>query len=149
MMRQKYPTRRFLIRSEVQKKAVCQAVGHLPEDAEKPIEVVIREQQNRRKTDQNALMWAGALRDISEQVYTDGRTYDSETWHEFFKRKFLPEEFDDELTKEGYEKWAYLPDGDRVLKGSTTQLTVKGFAWYLEQIYAFGAEYGVMFGERG
>jgi len=149
MMRQKYPTRRFLIRSEVQKKAVCQAVGHLPEDDEKPIEVVIREQQNRRKTDQNALMWAGALKDISEQVYTDGRTYDSETWHEFFKRKFLPEEFDDELTKEGYEKWAYLPDGDRVLKGSTTQLTVKGFAWYLEQIYAFGAEYGVMFGERG
>lgn len=76
------------------------------------------------------------------------RTYDKEVWHEYFKREFLPEQSDGELTKEGYLKWAFLPNGDRVLKGSTTDLTVKGFARYLEQVYAFGAQHGVQFGER-
>lgn len=147
MKREKYPTRRFLIRHAAQKEYACATINQLPEDEKNPIEVVIRECTRTRKLDQNALMWAGALEDISRQVYLNGRTYSKDVWHEHFKREFLPEQFDGELTKEGYQKWAFLPNGDRVLKGSTGDLTKKGFSQYLEQIYAFGAEHGVQFGE--
>ncbi|MBS7328972.1 MAG: recombination protein NinB [Oxalobacter sp.] len=148
MRREKYPPRRFLIRSAVQKDYACAAIGKLPEDQDRPIEVVIREQVQARKLDQNALMWAGPLEDICRQVYLDGRMYSKEVWHEYFKREFLPEMPEEGMTLDGYRKWAFLPNGDRVLKGSTTDLTKKGFARYLEQVYAFGAQYGVQFGVR-
>lgn len=147
MKRQKYPSRRFLIRSKFQKELACNAVSNLPEDDEIPIEVVIRERQKKRNLDQNALMWAGPLMDFEKQGYEGGRTYKAEIWHEFFKREFLPEAFDEELTREGYVKWSYLPNGDRTLVGSTTDLTVKGFSEYLEKIYAFGSQRGIQFHE--
>ncbi len=90
-------------------------------------------------------MWAGPLRDIAEQAWIEGRQHSAEVWHEYFKRELLPEEFDPERCKENYAKWAYDPGGERVLIGSTTQLTVKGFAEYLTAIEAFGAALGVMF----
>lgn len=44
-----------------------------------------------------------------------------------------------------YKKWDYMPNGERVLVGSTTDLSKYGFGQYLEQIYANGASLGVMF----
>lgn len=111
------------------------------------MEVVIRKQKKQRGSNQNALMWASAIRDIAAQVWPDGVQYDSDTWHEYFKREFLPEEASNE-TVDSYVKWGFLPNGNRYLKGSTTQLTKKGFAVYLEKIYAFGAQHGVQFGVR-
>lgn len=61
----------------------------------------------------------------------------------------MPELTDDleELVKNHatYQKWDYLPNGDRILKASTTDLTTKGFSEYIEQIYAFASIEGVMF----
>lgn len=111
------------------------------------MEVVIRKQKKPRGLNQNALMWSSAIKDIAAQVWPDGVQYSDETWHEYFKQKFLPEEASDE-TVDGYVKWDFLPNGNRYLKGSTTQLTKKGFAAYLEKIYAFGAQHGVQFGVR-
>ena len=65
------------------------------------------------------------------------------------KSDFLPEEFEEGITKEGYRKWDYTSSGDRFLVGSTTDLTVKGFAIYLQQVEAFGANLGVMFNIKG
>ena len=144
-MRQKFPTRLIVLRDEQQRMNAIQCIKNLPMDAEKPLEVRVSERKMSRRDEQNALMWAGPLKDISQQVYLNGRTYSPEVWHEHFKREFLPEEFDEELCKDGYEKWTFLPSGDRVLAGSTKNLTVKGFSEYLEQIYAFGAEQGVEF----
>lgn len=152
MKRQKYPTQRILLRSQQQKDFACIKINNAPEDAESPLEVLIREYQPKRTLDQNALMWAGPLSDIQEQVYLNGQTFSAEVWHEHFKREFLPEQFDEELCKPGYQKWMFLPNGDRILdkdNASTTKLTKKGFSQYLERIYAFGAQHGVMFGERG
>ena len=50
-----------------------------------------------------------------------------------------------ELCKEGYIKWDVDPLGERVLVGSTTQLTVRGYSDYLEQVHVLGAEMGVQF----
>jgi len=130
--------------------AAAQAfLGNLPLDPDEPLEVVVRERQKPRKMSQNALMWAGPLRDIAEQAHVQGRYFPAEVWHEQFKRDFLPEEFDPDLCLEGYRKWGFTPRGERVLVGSTTMLTQRGMAQYLQQLEAAGAQMGVEFLARG
>ena len=146
MKRQKYPRRVFAIRSNRELEQAQFVIRNIPVDPESPIQITVSEEVKARKPDQNALMWAGPLKDIAHQVYLDGRTYTPELWHEYFKKEYLPEEYDPELCKEGYQKWDYDPSGDRVCIGSTTELTIKGFSQYLEQIYAFGADQCVQFG---
>ena len=146
--REKFPTRRIRLVGAVQLMTAQSALANVPIDADHPIEMILREEVKARKPDQNSLMWVGPLADIAEQAYVGGRTYSAEVWHEHFKREYLPEQFDEELTKEGYVKWAQLPNGDRALIGSTTQLTVKGFAMYLQQVEAYAAGLGVNFNER-
>jgi len=146
-MRQPYPTTQILVRSELQLSTLLAKANQIPLDEDKPIEVIIREWSKPRKPDQNSLMWAGPLKDISNQAYVGGRTYSPEVWHEMFKREFLPNEYDPELTKEGYRKWDIDPKGFPILVGSTTQLTVKGFSQYLTELEAYAAaELGVQFG---
>ncbi len=88
------------------------------------------------------------MTDIANQAYIQGRRYSAEVLHEFCKREFLPEEFDPELCLDGYVKWAYDPLGNRILIGSTTQLTVKGYSQYLEAVFAFGGNLGVQFSSK-
>lgn len=145
MTRPLYQTRTILLRAQAQKDLVHAAISNAPLDDEKPLEILIREQVKGRKPDQNSAMWAGLLRDIAEQAWVGGRQYRAEVWHEHYKALYLPEEFDPDLCKEGYQKWDVTPRGDRVLIGSTTQLTVKGFAQYLTQVEADGSGMGVEF----
>jgi len=147
-MRDKFITRQILLVGDMQRDTAMQVIKNAPLDAIAPLEVLIREQVKVRKLDQNARMWAGPLKDIAEQAWVNNRRFSSEVWHEHFKRQYLPEEYDEELTKEGYIKWDIDPAGNQVLVGSTTQLTKKGFALYLEQIYADGGNMGVMFTEN-
>lgn len=148
MTRPKFQTREILLRTEQQRTILLALVENLPLDADKPLQVLVREQVKARGMDQNALMWVGPLADIAAQAWVAGRQYSAEVWHEKFKRDYLPEEYDEDLTKEGYRKWDIDPDGNRVLIGSTTQLTKRGFAEYLTQVEAFGASLGVQFGVR-
>lgn len=141
--------RKFILRDEKVRDSLLALVRNLPIDPLQPVEVLAREEVKARKPDQNAALWAGPLRDISEQAWLDGRQYSPEVWAQYFKRQLLPESFDPELTMENYAKWAIDPAGDRVLIGSTTQLTIKGHAQYREAIEAFGASLGVRFGARG
>jgi hypothetical protein len=147
LKRPQFVTRKVLLRSAEQIERLIALLPTLPLDAKKPIEVVLREEVRARKPDQNALMWAGPLKDIADQCWANGRQYSAEIWHEYFKAELLPEEFDLDLCKEGYKKWDSTPAGDRVLVGSSTDLTIKGFAQYLDQIHAFGASMGVEFHE--
>ena len=145
-----YPTRSILITSEKSLETVAQVLRYLPIDNKKPIEIVIREHVKKRKLDQNALYWSGPLKDIADQAYIDGRQFSIDTWHYDLKSEFLPEDCElitEELVKNisTYEKWSVTPRGDRILTGSTTDLSVKGFAQFLEQVYAYGANLGVQF----
>ena len=144
-MRQPIKPRPFLLRDERVRETLIAAIRNLPLDDMQPLEVVIREQIKGRKLDQNSRLWAGPLRDIAEQAWIEGKQHSAEVWAHYFKRELLPEEFDPAMCKEGYEKWAYDPGGERILIGSTTQLTVKGFAEYTTAIEAFGASLGVLF----
>ena len=143
--REKYPKRVIRIVGEQQKATAHSVLDGVPIDSVKPICITFSEEVKIRKLDQNALMWVGPLGDIARQGYVNRRTYTAEVWHEFFKREFLPNEYDEELTKEGYVKWVTDPAGFPLLVGSTTDLTIKGFAQYLTQIEAYGASLGVEF----
>lgn len=148
MSRPKFITRKVMLRTAAERERAIAVVQNAPLDADKPLEFLVREEEKARKPDQNALMWAGPLKDIETQAWVNGRQFSDVVWHEHFKKLYLPEEFDAELCKEGYRKWDYTPAGDKVLVGSTTQLTVRGFAQYLEQVYADGAGMGVEFHVR-
>lgn len=148
MTREKFEQRKLLLRGQEQVDRAIALLRNVPLDAERPLEVLVREEVKARKLDQNARMWAGPLKDIAEQCWSDGRQYSAEIWHEYFKQQFLPDEFDPELCKDdAYRKWDFDPGGQPVLVGSSTDLTVKGFAQYMEQIHAFGGQMGVEFHE--
>lgn len=127
--------RRFVIRGHQQRQAICQLAHNVPEG----IEVIFRHEQKQRKSAQNALMWAGLLSRVSRNAWVSGRQYEPEIWHEFFKKEFLPESFEEGITLDGYEKYKFLPDGSMTMVGSTTKLTPKGFAEYLQKVEAYCA----------
>lgn len=103
------------------------------------------EKKQSRSTMQNNLYWA-VLQEISNQLEVNNKKFSADSWHEYFKQEYLPDAVY-ELVKdpETYQKWEQLPNGSRRLKGSTTDLTTKGFSEYMEQIYAFATSEGVVF----
>lgn len=143
--RQKFLERRISLRNETVRKNALALISNLPVSDSRPLQMIIREEAKGRTLDANARMWVGPLTDIAVQAWVSGKQFSPEVWHEHFKREYLPEEFDPELTKDGYQKWDYTPKGERVLVGSTTQLTKRGFAEYLQKVEAFGGSLGVLF----
>lgn len=147
-------TRSILLRGRAQVEFAHGLLANLPLDDEHPVELLIREQVKKRKLSLNDAMWAGPLRDIERQAWIKGRQYKADIWHRHFKDLFLPDEnapdFDPSHVVEGYKKWEIDPwSGDRMLVGSTTQLTDKGIKIYILQIEAEASqEYGVEFTAR-
>jgi len=145
-----YPIIKFLLRDEVTRATAQFHIKMAPVDPKNPLLFALCEQPKSRTLDQNALMWAGLLGDIEEQVWIDGRKFDKKVWHEYFKQMFLPEINDPDLqllvkNPSQWKKWDFLPDGRALCVGSTTGLTKYGFSMYLEQIHALCAQYGVRF----
>lgn len=145
MNRSRFTARMFLVSSEKIRESLLSAIRNMPIDDVKPLQVLIREEVKARKLDQQALLFAGPMRDISEQAWFEGRQHSVEVLHEYLKRELLPEEFDPEFCVEGYVKWEIDPGGNRQLIGTTKKLTVKGYSNYLEGVFAFGAALGVQF----
>lgn len=109
-------------------------------EAGTPIQITASPHKAKRSDEQNRLMWV-LLGQIADQVWSGGRRYDAETWHEAFKRQFLPE-----VNEKGMDKWRILPDGERALAMGTTDLHVSEFTEYLNQLEAHAAtELGVQF----
>ena len=146
-MRTEYLTKTIRLIGKLQIDTAINAIQNAPIDSDKPLEVIIREEQKGRSLSANALMWAGPLNDIASQAWVHGKQYSALIWHEYFKEKFLPDFPDLTQVKEGYRKYEETPDGKRILIGSTQKLTKHGFSLYMEQIYAYGADLGVRFSE--
>jgi hypothetical protein len=102
-------------------------------NAGQPLGCMVAPYKKKRSDEQNALMWVW-LTQIAEQVWTGGKRYSPETWHEHLKRELLPE-----TCAKGVDKWAWLPSGERVLAMSTTDLNVREFTEYLERLAAYAA----------
>lgn len=104
------------------------------------------EYKEKRTLEQQSLMWI-RVGEIAAQAWVGGRQYSDEVWHEQLKREYLPdEEGPTKRCRKGYVKWAVMPSGERVLVGSTTQLTTVGMSEYMDQVMAYGAgDLGVRF----
>ena len=139
--------RTIFIQDELAKTAAKNLIHNLPFGG---LDVVIRPHKEVRTLSQNSLMWASALNDIVEQAWFNGKQFSADVWHEHLKQTFMPENNDPELhllvkDPDSYVKWVDTPTGQRKCIASTTRLTKKGFSNYIEQVYAFGNELGVMF----
>lgn len=144
-----FNTRVFHLRNQTVIDNLCKTIINLPVDYDWPLMVTIEKHRKTRTKEQNALMWGHRLKMIADQVWVLGKQFDSDVWHEQFKRKFLPEfgcQDYDKLVTKGYRKWVELPDRTRDCIGSTTQLTTLGMTKYLEECDAFAiTELGVCY----
>lgn len=144
----KFKQRVIKILGKQQKDTAHAMIDNVPEGV--GLEVVLREEVKTRSLSQNNLYWAN-LEEISQQLWWLGKQYSAEGWHHAFKCMFMPDEKSEpylfELVKnpDSYHKYEYTPNGERICKASTTDLTKKGFTEYIEQIYAFATGEGVMF----
>lgn len=142
--------RQFRLVSEQVRETLLNAVRNLPIDELRPIQIVFREEKVARGLGQNAVYWC-LINEIASQAWIEGRQYSADVLHEYIKRNLLPEDDpapDPEEVRDGYQKWQIDPAGERVLVGSTTMLTVKGFSNLLTAIEAFGGALGVQFSTR-
>lgn len=137
-----FQTQKIVVLSQLQRDYAIQKVKEVPLG----VEIVFRAKTPQRRAAQNALQWASILGDFEEQVYAGGRQWSKQVWHEHLKSLFLPEKSEDGITLDGYQKYIEMPDGALRMIGSTTKLTVKGFAQYCEQCRAYGEqEFGIRF----
>lgn len=105
-------------------------VGKQLVEAGASIEVVLRDAKSKRSTDQNKRYWR-ILREVAAVAWIDGKQFDDETWHEYFRRLFIGA---NEIS---------LPDGSTMLRGiSTTTLNVSEFSDYMDAIVRWASENG-------
>lgn len=148
--RQPIQSRKFILRDERVRENAIALIRNLPVDLLRPVEVIAREYKAQRSLDQNNLYYA-LVTEISQQAWIEGRQYGVEVLHEYLKRSLLPEDesLDPDDVRDSYRKWEFDPAGERVLVGSTTMLTVRGFNNFITAVEAFGASLGVMFKTKG
>lgn len=104
------------------------------------LQVVVSEYKASRSTEANAYMWAGILEPAAQQAWSGGSRWKAEAWHELLKQLFLPE-----TCAKGVDKWWILPNGDRRLVMSTSDLNVSEMTVYLDQCAAYvTTELGVL-----
>ena len=104
-------------------------------DAGTPLFVIITSTEEKRRAQQNKYYWGVVIRSIASQGWVGGRQFDSDAWHEYFASLY------------GIKREIELPNGSIVLKRlSTTEMKVREFSEYTEQVAAYGAqELGIRF----
>lgn len=83
-----------------------------------PLDVIVQTHKAKRNTEQNKYYWR-LLKIISEDAWVEGKQYDKDVWHEFFRRRFIG------VTE--------LPGGAEC-GISTTTLSVAEFADYTREV---------------
>ena len=136
-----------LIDSVESQKGLIKIIYALPVDGS--VDVTIQSVTKRRTASQNAFMWGdGLVASIAEQAWINKRQFDSSTWHFHLKGLFLPEGHEEDfelMVNKSYRKWKDGIDGNRILVGSTTNLTTFGMNYYTKRIEVYAAqELGVM-----
>lgn len=142
-------SRTIILANESVKTHALTVIGNLPVDG--TLELVIQQRKKTRSKSQNSLMWGARIKDISIQAWINGKQFSGYVWHDHFKREYLPEGNEENFSMlvknpAAYKKWEESPRGERVLVGSTTQLTTFGMTEYMTQVEAYASQIlGVMF----
>ena len=78
-----------------------------------------------RTLEQNALYWS-MVREAADRIKVDGKQFTPQTWHIYFKQRFLP------------GKIIELPNGEIMeADPSTTDLTVDEFSTFIDEVTQF------------
>lgn len=103
----------------------------------KPLRVIVTVEDRRRTPEANAFYWGVVLRQISEQVWVNGKQFDADTWHEFYAQAYCP------------HTDVVLPSGAIFSRRkSTSDMGQKEFAEYITRVQANAAnDHGVSFDE--
>ncbi len=104
-------------------------------DAEKPLRIIVSQDDRKRTTEQNRYFHGPVLDAITEQAYWNGRQFPKEFWKEYFRRRYLL-------------KGEYVtPDGEMVqVYYSTSELNVGQMTEFMEKVFAEATTtWGVMF----
>lgn len=110
-------------------------------EAKKPLQVVVSHYKPKRTNASNRYLWKAVLEPIAEQAMVNQTYMPEEAWHEWLKRRFLPE-----MCAAGIPKWQHWPDGERTLAMGTSDLNSAEMAEYVERVQAFAVtELGVVY----
>jgi hypothetical protein len=122
------------LKSEEARKAALRVIANLPVVPSHPLAIVISEWIPKRSTDQNRRYWAILSLIAFTVADENGRKYSAETWHEYFKAKYLG-------------KNTMIVDGEPMLIAkSTTRLNKVSFGDYMMRVEVWAVEHGVMIG---
>lgn len=101
----------------------------------KPLRVIITQDEKKRNNEQNKRLWGYLYKTISEQAWVSGRQFSKDVWHEHFARMF------------GVCEEMTLPDGEIITRRkSTTDMNIAEFAEFMNQIESYAvSELGVCF----
>lgn len=104
-------------------------------EAGKPLRLIVTASDTKRNNEQNKRYWGFVLRTIADQAWVDGQQYNTDTWHEYFARKF------------GVCEDMKLPGGEIITRRkSTTEMTVSDFTEYMTHVESYATqELGVKF----
>lgn len=96
--------------------------------------VLITTEEAKRNAQQNKRLWGVVYKAIAEQAWVNGQRFEADVWHEHYARKF------------GVCEDITLPDGEIVVRRkSTTQMSIREFSVYMQQVEAdAAAEFGVV-----
>jgi hypothetical protein len=104
-------------------------------DAGKPLRLIVTSADAKRNNEQNKRYWGYVLKSVAEQSWIEGKQYNTDTWHEYFARKF------------GVCDEVVLPYGEIITRRkSTTEMTVAEFTDYMGNVEAHAMSHlGVRF----
>lgn len=123
--------RTYILNSDADRRNAMVALRAAPEG----YTVTLEPYERRRNAEQNALYWS-RLQEISEVWNEGGVYYTKDGLHEAFADALLP------------KKEVQIPGGKtKLVRKSTTELTVAEFSDYLERIAAWAAQKGIEFME--
>lgn len=127
--------RSLIITNESIRAVAESAVRNLPINADRPIEVAIREYDTTRRNEANKYYWGVVIKSICEQAWIDGQQFGKDAWHEQAAQMF------------GIKEEIRLPNGTLTLRRkSTADMKVREFAKYIEEVCAWAAqELGIRF----
>lgn len=98
----------------------------------RPLEVVVREHEPRRSTEQNSMLWA-LLTDVSRQVNWHGMTLTPDDWKDLFTASLRQQRLVPAIDGNGFV----------ALGARTSRMSKPELSQLLELILAFGTERGV------
>jgi len=108
------------------RRMALEAVNNAPDGS------ILEIRESNRTLSQNRFYWE-LLRTVELQLKPEGRKYNAEVWHEYFKARYL------------IPKMMELPNGKlKEVERTTTDLSKKEFSDYIEQVMAFASEHGAV-----